>query len=168
MSALQPSDLTIDRALKIVKSYDRAQITNTKSQIEPEELRNSLLLIIKLSPSQNLGICADNFQQGIAALASYLEAFGYQHDSSLSRHQSDWEQENAATDSERTTRSPEPSSGVASSPVYLKFNTQKMSYYSKKYTGEHRGVLVSCQSENDLIAGTYGHFPLDLFLDSKN
>ncbi|MDJ0594500.1 MAG: DUF1824 family protein [Pleurocapsa sp. MO_226.B13] len=49
------------------------------------------------------------------------------------------------------------------SPVYLKFSTQKMSYYSSEYTGEYRGVLVSIQSEDDLIAGTYGHFPLDLF-----
>ncbi len=41
-----------------------------------------------------------------------------------------------------------------------------MSYYLDQYTGEYRGVLVSCQSEDDLIAGTYGHFPLDLFLNN--
>ena len=38
-----------------------------------------------------------------------------------------------------------------------------MSYYSSEYTGEYRGVLVSYQSEDNLIAGTYGHFPLNLF-----
>ena len=139
MSASQPTDLTLDRALKILKSYDCAQVTNTEPLVELEELRNSLLLITSLSTSQNLGICADNFQQGFAALASYLEALGYQ---------SNLEQENVSQSSE---------------PVYLKFSTQKMSYYSDKYKGEYRGVLVSCQSEDDLIAGTYGHFPLDLF-----
>lgn len=142
MSASQPPSLTLDRALKIVKSYDCVQVTNTSSSIEPEELRNSLLLVTNLSSSQNLGICADNSQQGFAALASYLEAFGYQ---------SNLEQENVAQ---------------SFSPVYLKFSTQKMSYYSKKYTGKYRGVIVSCSSEDDLIAGTYGHFPLNLFLNN--
>ena len=130
MSASQPTDLTLDKALKILKSYDCAKSTNTEVLVEPEQLRNSLLLVTSLSSSQNLGICADDFQQGFAALASYLEALGYQ---------SNLEQENLSQNSE---------------PVYLKFSTQKMSYYSDKYTGEYRGVLVSCQSENDLIAGT--------------
>lgn len=142
MSSSQPPDLTLDKALEIVKSYDCAQVTNTESSIEPEELRNSLLLVTNLSSSQNLGICADDFQQGLSALASYLKAFGYQHN---------LEQENVSTSAE---------------PIYLKFSTQKMSYYSKKYTGKYRGVLVSIQSEDDLIAGTYGHFPLNLFLNN--
>ena len=142
MSASQPPDLTLDKALEVVKSYDCGKPTNTSSSIELEQLRNSLLLVTSLSSSQNLGICADDFQQGFAALTSYLEAFGYQ---------SNLEQDKA---------------NQSLSPIYLKFSTQKMSYYSSKYTGEYRGVLVSYQSENDLIAGTYGHFPLDLFLNS--
>lgn len=142
MSSSQPPDLTLDKALEVVRSYDCAQVTNTSSSIEPEELRNSLLLVTSLSSSQNLGICANDFQQGFAALVSYLEAFGYQIN---------LEQEN---------------SSQSLSPVYLKFSTQKMSYYSKQYTGEYRGVLVSIQSEDDLIAGTYGHFPLNLFLNN--
>ncbi len=62
MSASQPPTLTLDKALKIVKSYDCAQVTNTSSSIEPELLRHSLLLVTSLSSSQNLGICADNSQ----------------------------------------------------------------------------------------------------------
>lgn len=142
MSISQPPDLTLDKALEIVKSYDCAQVTNTESAIEPESLRNSLLLVTSLSSSQNLGICADDSQQGFAALASYLEAFGYQ---------SNLEQDKANQSHE---------------PVYLKFSTQKMSYYSSEYTGEYRGVLISYQSEDDSIAGTYGHFPLNLFLNN--
>jgi hypothetical protein len=142
MSASQPTNLTLDRALKILKSYDCVQVTNTEALVEPEQLRNSLLLITSLSSSKNLGICADDSQQGFAALASYLAALGYQIN---------FEQENVLESSE---------------PVYLKFNTQKMSYYLNKYTGKYRGVLVSCQSEDDLIAGTYGHFPLSLFMNS--
>jgi len=143
MSASQPADLTLDRASKILKSYDDSiQVINTKPLAELDELRNSLLLVANLSTSQNLGICASDFQQGFSALTSYLEAFGYQIN---------LEQDKANQSHE---------------PVYLKFSTQKMSYYSSEYTGEYRGVLVSYQSEDDLIAGTYGHFPLNLFLNN--
>lgn len=140
MSGSQPTDLTLDRASKILRSYDDStQVINTETLAELEELRNSLLLVASLSSSQNFGICASDFQQGFLALTSYLEAFGYQ---------GNLEQDKANQSNE---------------PVYLKFSTQKMSYYSSEYTGEYRGVLVSYQSEDDLIAGTYGHFPLDLF-----
>jgi len=47
--------------------------------------------------------------------------------------------------------------------VYIKYNTQRQASYLDSYTGTYRGVLVSCQSENDQLVGTYGHFPLDLF-----
>ena len=43
-----------------------------------------------------------------------------------------------------------------------------MSYYLDDYIGKYRGVLVSCQSEDDKIVGTYGHFPLDLFSNLEN
>ena len=141
-SASQPTNLAIDKALKILQSYDCARTTQAKPAVELEELRNSLLLIANLASSKNLGICADNAQQGFAVLTSYLAAFG---------HQSNFAQENIPQSSE---------------PVYLKFNTQKMSYYIDKYKGKYLGVLVSCQSEDDLIVGTYGHFPLNLFMDN--
>ena len=143
MSASQLPDLTLDRASKILKSYDDSiQITNTEPLAELEELRESLLLIASLSSSQNLGVCATDFQQGFSALVSYLEAFGYQINLSQDK------------------------ANQSLSPVYLKFSTQKMSYYSNKYTGKYRGVLISYQSEDDSIAGTYGHFPLNLFLNN--
>ena len=141
MSESQPANLTIDQALKILKSYDCVKPSTTEEAIEPEQLRNSLLMVVSLSSSQNLGICADNFNEGFAALTSYLEAFGYQIP---------LEPDNSAPDSK---------------PVYLKFTTQKMSYYKSEYAGTYRGVLISCQDDDDLIAGTYGHFPLDLFDD---
>lgn len=143
MSTSQSPDLTLEKAVKNLTSYDRAQAANTEFLIEPDELRDSLLLVAGLSTSLNLGICADNFEPGFAALTSYLAAFGYQID---------LEKNNAARNSE---------------PVYLKFSSQKMSYYSDQYIGEYRGVLVSFQSEDDLIAGTYGHFPLDLFMNKE-
>ena len=143
MFAPQPNNLTLGKALKILKSYDCVQVKDTEPLIELEELRNSLLLVTSLSSSINLGICADNSQQAFATVASYLMALGYKNN---------LEKDNLSQSSEA---------------VYLKFNTQKMSYYLNKYTQKYRGVLVSCQSEDDLIAGTYGHFPLDLFVNNN-
>lgn len=139
MSASQSTNLTLEQALIILKSYDCTKTDNFQPPVELEQLRESLQLVTNLSTSQNLGICADNLQQGIVTLSSYLKALGYQLNLI---------KEKGANNSE---------------PVYLKFSTQKMSYYSDKYTGKHRGVLVSFQSEDDLIAGTYGHFPLNLY-----
>ncbi|HEY9658957.1 MAG TPA: DUF1824 family protein [Allocoleopsis sp.] len=48
----------------------------------------------------------------------------------------------------------------------MKFNPNASSCYADSYTGEHRGVLVSCQSADDGINEMYGHLPLDLFLAS--
>ncbi|NEQ46401.1 MAG: DUF1824 family protein [Leptolyngbya sp. SIOISBB] len=53
-----------------------------------------------------------------------------------------------------------------SGPVYLKFNTLKGAWYLDGYTGASRGVLVSfhvSEPEVDLVNGTYGPFPFDLF-----
>ena len=144
MSALQPTDLNIDEALKILNLYSCAQVKNTEPSVEAEQLRQALLLVTNLSESENLGVCAENAQQGFTALKSYLKALGYQNSleqDSLPNNQN---------------------------PVYIKFNTAKRSYYLDEYIGKYRGVLISCQSEDDKIVGTYGHFPLDLFSDFKN
>ena len=142
MSLSQPNNLTLDRALKILRSYDCARLTNSKMPVELSEIRNSLLLITSQSTSQNIGICADNFQQAFATLTSYLKALGY---------------------SSNLTPEDIPQN---SDPIYLKFSTSQMSYYSSKYTEHYRGVLIACQSEDDAISGVYGHFPLNLFNNS--
>ena len=143
MSVSQPTNLTLDQAISILKSYDCIKVTKPEPPLKLEQIRYSLKLIKCLSTSQNLGICADNFQQGLSTLTSYLKALDYKL---------------RLTEEEFTQ---------SSEPVYLKFSTQKMSYYSDQYMGEYRGVLVSVQSEDDQIAGTYGHFPLDLFSDNS-
>jgi len=87
-----------------------------------------------------LGVCASSLQEGFSALTPYLEAIGY----------------NPAT--------LEDSGFEFEGPVYIKFNGKRESYHADSYTGEYRGVLVSCQSEDgEGVNGTYGHLPLDLF-----
>jgi hypothetical protein len=89
------------------------------------------------SDYQILGVCADTAEQAIAALHTYLQAFGL-------------------------TDLPVPA--AIAGVVYLKYNPKTGLCYLKPYEGEHRGVLVSCQSAYDGdVNETFGHFPLDLF-----
>jgi hypothetical protein len=131
--------LTIEEALKLLKEYSCMQIKTVELDTEKQQLRQALLSVTELSEYETLGICADNVEQGFTALANYSKALGYNF--SVDRNQL----------------------GERTGAVYIKFNSQKMSYYVDTYTGSYRGVLVSCQGENDTLVGTYGHFPLDLF-----
>jgi hypothetical protein len=131
--------LTVPEARKLLNSYSCTQIRTVESEVEKAQLRQALLLLTQLADSENLGVCADNAEQGFAALANYLKAMGYQ----INLENID------------LTEAP--------TPIYIKFNTQKQAHYFDRYTGEYRGVLVSCQSEDDDVNGTYGHLPLNLF-----
>lgn len=141
MSTESPANLNVAEALKLLKVFSCIETHTIESESEKAQLREALLTIVNLSDTQNLGICADNAVRGFSALASYLQALGYKPPFN-------------------TADIP-----TADNPVYIKFNTQRMSHYLDSYTGPYRGVLVSCQSSDcDEINGTYGHFPLDLFV----
>lgn len=112
-------------------------------QIAPDQMpsqptiQQAVLLMREHSDYQILGICAETANQAIAALQSYLKAFGIDD-------------------------LPQPATieGV----VYLKYNPKSGLCYLKPYEGKHRGVLVSCQSAYDGdVNETFGHLPLDLF-----
>jgi hypothetical protein len=139
MSDLNTSQFTVDQAVKLLKRYSCLPTQSVESEVQKEQLREALLLVTRESEWENLGICAENTASALAALRSYLEALGYQVNFNL-------------VDIPNLNES-----------VYLKFNTQKMSYYLERYPGEYRGVLVSCQGEQENIIGTYGYFPLNLF-----
>ena len=143
MSIQNSQNLTLEAALKLLKTFSCNDAIALDSETEKNQLRQALKMVVDLSDSQNLGICADNAQQALQTLKQYLIALEYP---TLKEYG------NIPIDT----------------PIYLKFNTQKMSYYIDSYTGHYRGVLVACQSsENDNLAGTYGHFPLDLFANES-
>lgn len=127
-------------ALKTLKKYSCIEIKTVDSEEEKQILIEALILIVGLSEAENLGICASNSEEGFKSLISYLKAFGYTNNIDLNTIE---KQDN---------------------PIFIKFNTRNMSVYIDSYQGDYRGVLVSCESEDDKIMGTYGHFPLDLFL----
>jgi hypothetical protein len=133
------NSMTVEQALAILKIYSCLEVKLVESEADKKELQTAIKQIVDLSEYENLGICADSLELAFRGLSSYLKALGY---------------ENALD--------------MASLPpqekaVYLKFNTQKNSHYLDSYDGDYRGVLISCQSEDDNISGTYGYFPLDLF-----
>ena len=133
------SNLTVDDALKILKYYSCLQIKIVDFEADKHKLRQAIKIVSSLCETENIGICADNFQEGFTTLKSYLKALGF------------------SEDLEKSANAPK------QAPVYIKFNTETMSYYVDYYAGSYRGVLISCQSDNHNLVGTYGHFPLNLF-----
>lgn len=133
------ADRALSDALQLLASYSCVVPKVPASETEAEALRQALRLVIGRSDSENLGVCAENSDAGYQSLVNYLEALGYRVPFAI-----------AAIES-------------VERPVYIKFNTAKMTHYLDTYEGNYRGVLISCQSEEENINGTYGHFPLTLF-----
>jgi hypothetical protein len=137
-SSLTNSSLA--EALELLQSYSCKTPKLITSEAEKTKVQAALLLVASLTDHQNLGICATDVPTGLAALANYAHALGY-------KFQPQAEDQTAEI-----------------SPVYIKFNAQKQSYYLDAYPGDYRGVLISCQSsEHESLNATFGHFPLDLF-----
>lgn len=127
----------VQAAHRLLKQFDCLKQSPALAPVERSQLRQALLQMSSQSDYQMLGICADSLNQGQQALAAYASALGYNLNGQL-----------AAIDG----------------PVYIKFNPQAGSCYASPYPGEHRGVLVSCQSADETgINEMYGHLPLDLF-----
>jgi hypothetical protein len=107
----------------------------------PTEIRAAVRQVREQSDYQIFGICADTPNQAIASLHAYLTALDYP----------DLPQPPTANLAPHTA-------------VYLKYNPKTGLCYLSPYTGEHRGVLLSCQSayEGD-VNETFGHLPLGLW-----
>lgn len=109
---------------------------------EPQraDIRQALHILVAQADFLTLGVCADTVEAALTGLQGYLNALG------------------------QSVSSPEPELLDLHGPVYLKANTRTQGLYGDRYTGPYRGILVACQSDYaDVITGTYGHFPLDLF-----
>lgn len=133
-------DVPLTEALELLQSYSCKSPKLITSDSEKAKVQAALLLVTRLTDHQNLGICAADVPTGLTTLANYTHALGYKFQPKAE---------------DQTTEI---------SPVYIKFNAQKQSYYLDAYPGDYRGVLVSCQSsEYESLNATFGHFPLDLF-----
>ena len=132
------TNLTAQKAQELLRQF--ICLDHEPSSIESDyaTVRAALFLMVDRSDYQIFGICADNATQGQQALHSYLRA--------LNRDE--------RPDVEATT----------DHAVYIKYNPKTGLCRAELYTGNHRGVLVSCQSaDDDDINETFGHLPIDLF-----
>jgi hypothetical protein len=133
-------ELTRQQAEAILQDFVCTQGRAIPSTAKQHQVQRAIVKVVQLSDYQTIGICADTAEQALVALEAYLQAFGQ-------------------------TRDPVATSvPTLQSGIYLKFNTQRRSLYWDAYMGPHRGVLVTCQSNQpDETGGTYGHLPLSLF-----
>ncbi|GAB4237199.1 MAG: DUF1824 family protein [Elainellaceae cyanobacterium] len=136
MSASDLTSFSLEQAHSLLKRFD-CTTQQAPQPAEREQLCQALLAVAHQSDYQILGICAETFEQGWQALKSYAQALGYNLQADL-----------------------KPIAGS----VYLKFNPKTGLCYVDSYDGDHRGVLVSCQSAYESgLNEMYGHLPLDLF-----
>lgn len=126
--------------LTLLKDYSRLEIRIPQNDQEREDLRQAIVWICGQSEAENFGICADDQASAENALGQYLQGLDYGEAIAM-----------------------EPGKTIEG-PVYLKCQSQSLRFYLDSYDGDYRGVLISCQAEDDTLAGTYGYFPLDLFV----
>lgn len=136
MELSSPSLTSLEEADRLLKQFDCLSPDRSHT-IDRTYLRAALQLVAQHSDYQMLGVCADSLAQAQLSLQSYAKALGY---------------------------APEVAVEAPQGSVYLKFNPRSNRCYADSYPGDHRGVLVSCQSADaDGINQMYGHLPLDLF-----
>ena len=139
MTAPDPNLLDYRALRKQLARFSCLEAPPSLSAAEKADIRAALQSFNEASDYQTLGICADTLATGQAALESYVAALSRPIQLQLDDR---------------------------AGPVYLKFNTLKGAWYLDDYSGTSRGVLVSfhaSEPEVDIVNGTYGPFPFDLF-----
>jgi hypothetical protein len=129
--------MTPDEAVKLLRLFTCIDQLTPDQIPTNDAVRSALEVVREHSDYQILGICADDLAAGEQALTAYINAFDYKFI---------------------------PTIPPVDGPIYIKYNPKLRSCHSDTYIGDHRGVLVSCQSSYDGdVNELFGHLPLDLF-----
>ena len=139
MLNLTPTPAHIKQVRQQLAQFSTLVVPPKMSKAQKQSLGDALLWFSDLADYETLGICTDTLAAGKAATEAYVGRLC------------------------RTINLDLPERDGA---VYLKFNTLKGAWYLDDYVGPNRGVLVSFHASDpkyDLVNGTYGPFPLDLF-----
>lgn len=139
MLNLKPTPANIKKIRQQLAQFSCLTTPPQLSAPQKQDLINALLWFSDMADYETLGTCTDTLAAGKAATEAYV--------GKLARP---------------ITLDLPPRDGA----IYLKFNTLKGAWYLDDYVGPNRGVLVSfhtSEPEYDLVNGTYGPFPLDLF-----
>ncbi|EKV03881.1 protein of unknown function DUF1824 [Leptolyngbya sp. PCC 7375] len=139
MLNLTPSPTNLKKVRQQLAQFSCLAVPPQLSKAQKRDLINALLWFSDLADYETLGVCTDTLAEGKAATEVYVGRLSRPINLDLP------ERDGA---------------------IYLKFNTLKGAWYLDDYAGPNRGVLVSfhaSEPEYDLVNGTYGPFPLDLF-----
>lgn len=139
MLTLKPTPENIKKVRQQLAQFSCLAVPPQLSNQQKQELVKALLWFSDMADYETLGICTDTLSAGKAATEAYVAKLARPISLDLP-----------------------PRDGA----VYLKFNTLKGAWYLDDYVGPNRGVLVSFHAsvpDYDLVNGTYGPFPLDLF-----
>ena len=139
MLDLTPSPANLKKIRQQLAQFSCLVTPPQLSKKQKQDLIDALMWFSELADYETLGICTDTLAAGKAATEAYVGRLCRPINLKLPERQG---------------------------AVYLKFNTLKGAWYLDDYVGPNRGVLVSfhaSEPEYDLVNGTYGPFPLDLF-----
>jgi Domain of unknown function (DUF1824) len=129
--------LTATQAQAILAPFNCLEQKKIKTSEEKLAVQQAVLELVNVTDNQILGILANSLEQATQTLHSYAQAMGHQ---------------------------PPREVPPCSDTVYLKFNPRSGLCYASPYLGDHRGVLISFQSDAaDGLNEMCGHLPLDLF-----
>jgi hypothetical protein len=129
--------MTTKQAQSILAPFNCLETKPIHSPEEKISVQQAVLQLTHSSDNQILGVLADSFDQAMRSLQAYTQALGYRPPSEIT---------------------------PCADAVYLKFNPLSGLCYASPYTGEHRGVLISFQSDDaNGVNEMCGHLPLDLF-----
>jgi Domain of unknown function (DUF1824) len=129
--------LTTAQAQAILAPFNCIEPKTIQTSAEKLAVQQAVLQLVNVTDNQILGILADSLARATQTLNSYTQVMGHQPPAEIP---------------------------PCSDAVYLKFNPRSGLCYASPYTGEHRGVLISFQSDvADGLNEMCGHLPLDLF-----
>ena len=125
-----------DLGIIILSSLRTAPILN---EIDSEEIRKELKIIMKTSDWFTVGIMAPSFKDGVKVIRSMEEMFR-------------WPQMKIATQK------------TIEGPIFLKANQNSGEIHARIEYGLGEGIIISCQNNDpSVMANTLGPFPLDFF-----
>lgn len=129
--------LTRDAAVQLLRQFTCLERLPAADVPACDRVCQAVREVAHHSDYQIFGICAETAEQATLALHTYLSALGYDD---------------------------RPGVDSLPGPLYVKYNPNTRRCHTAPYGGEHRGVLISCQSAYDHdVNETFGHLPLDLF-----
>jgi hypothetical protein len=129
--------LTATQAQAILAPFNCLEPQEIKTSAEKLAVQQAVLQLTNITDNQILGILANSLEQATQTLHRYTQAMGHQTPTEIS---------------------------PCNDAVYLKFNPRSGLCYASPYIGEHRGVLISFQSDAaDGFNKMCGHLPLNLF-----